>query len=106
MNDDEKLIEVQTSRIESFEANSQRIKKSRHYIADDDTDFNTQHTDKINNFFSQQLRNAEATMLRLYNLQRARLLKQQAQNITTKAQTLKSNFTEFESFRSVKLKNR
>ena len=38
-------------------------------------------------------------MLRLYNLQRARLLEQQAQNITTKVQTLKSDFIEFESFK-------
>ena len=37
-------------------------------------------------------------MLRLHNLQRARLLKQQAQNITTKTQTLKSNFIKFKSF--------
>ena len=38
-------------------------------------------------------------MLRLYNLQRARLLKQQAQNITTKVQTLKSDSTEFKLFK-------
>ena len=38
-------------------------------------------------------------MLRLHNLQRARLIKQQAQNITTKAQTFKSDFTESESFK-------
>ena len=37
-------------------------------------------------------------MLRLYNLQRTRLLKQLTQNIATKTQALKSNFTEFESF--------
>ena len=37
-------------------------------------------------------------MLRLHNLQRARLLKQQAQNITTKTQTLKSDFIKSESF--------
>ena len=85
INDDEELIETQISCIESLEANSRKIEKSRHYIFDDDTDFNTQHTDEINNLFSQQFRNAEVTMLRLYNLQRARLLKQQAQNITTKA---------------------
>ena len=99
MNDDEKFIETQTSRIKSFETNSQKIKKSRHHIADDDTDFNTQHTDEINNSLSQQLRNAEITMLRLHNLQRVRILKQQVQNITTKAQALKSDSTEFESFK-------
>ena len=76
INDDEKFIEVQTLHIESFEANSRRIEKSYHHIVDDDTDFNTQHTDEINNSFNQQLRNAEVMMLRLYNLQRARLLKQ------------------------------
>ena len=37
-------------------------------------------------------------MLRLHNLQRARFLKQQAQNITTRIQTFKSNFIEFKSF--------
>ena len=76
----------------------QRIEKSRHHIVNDDTNFNTQYTDEINNFFNQQLQDAEITMLRLHNLQRARLLKQQAQNITTKVQTFKNNFTEFESF--------
>ena len=104
INDDEKLIEAQTSRIENFEENLRRIEKSRHHIADNDTDFNTQHTDETNNFLSQQLRNAEVTMLRLYNLQRARLLKQQAQNITTRVQTFKSNFTESESLKMLSSK--
>ena len=54
INDNEELIKVQTSRIENFEANSQRIKKSRHHIADDNINFNTQHADEINNFFNQQ----------------------------------------------------
>ena len=36
-------------------------------------------------------------MLRLHNLQRARLLKQQVQNIMTRTQTLKSDFIKFES---------
>ena len=75
MNDDEELIEAQTSRIKNLEANSKRIKKSRHHIVDDDTDFNTQHINEINNSFNQQLRNAEITMLHLHNLQRARILK-------------------------------
>ena len=98
INDDEKLIKAQILRIESLEANSRRTEKSRHHIADDDTDFNTQHIDEINSFLSQQLRNAEVTMLRLHNLQRVRLLEQQAQNITTRTQTLKSDFIESESF--------
>ena len=55
MNDDKEFIEVQTLRIESFKENLRRIEKLRHYIADDDINFNTQHADKINNFFSQQL---------------------------------------------------
>ena len=104
INNDEKLIKIQTSRIESFETNSRRIEKSRHHIADDDTDFNTQHTDEINNFLSQQFRDAEVTILRLHNLQRARLLKQQTQNITIRTQTLKSDFTEFKSFEVLSLK--
>ena len=37
-------------------------------------------------------------MLRLQNLQRARLLKQQAQNIAARAQALRSDFTEPEPF--------
>ena len=36
-------------------------------------------------------------MLRLHNLQRVCLLKQQAQNIMTKTQTLKNNFTKSKS---------
>ena len=76
MNDDEKFIEAQTSRIKNLEADSKKIKKSRHHIVDDDTNFNIQHINEINNFLSQQLRDAEATMLRLHNLQRVRILKQ------------------------------
>ena len=44
-------------------------------------------------------------MLRFYNLQRARLLKQQFQKMIIKIQTLKSNFIEFESFEMLNLKN-
>ena len=43
-------------------------------------------------------------MLRLHNLQRVRFLEQQAQNITTKAQTFKSDFIEFKSFEVLSLK--
>ena len=75
INDDEKFIKIQTSRIENLEENSRRIEKSRHQIVDDDTDFNIQHTDEINNFLDQQFRNAEVIMLNLYNLQQVRLLK-------------------------------
>ena len=52
VNDDEKFIEAQTFYIESFETNLRKIKKSRHHIVDDNTDFNTQHTDEINNSFN------------------------------------------------------
>ena len=53
INDDEEFIKTQISCIESLEINSRRTEKSRHHIVDDDTDFNTQHTDEINNFLSQ-----------------------------------------------------
>ena len=44
-------------------------------------------------------------MLRLQNLQRARLLKQQTQNIATRAQALRNDFTESESSEMSILKN-
>ena len=44
-------------------------------------------------------------MLRLQNLQRARLLKQQAQNIATKVQTLRNDFIESESSEMFNLKD-
>ena len=44
-------------------------------------------------------------MLRFYNLQRARLLKQQFQKITIKIQTFKNNFIKFKSFEILNLKN-
>ena len=44
-------------------------------------------------------------MLRLYNLQRARLLKQQTQNIAIKLQAFRKTFIEFESFKTFNLKN-
>ena len=45
------------------------------------------------------------TMLRLHNLQRARLLKQQFQKITIKIQAFKSDFIESESFETLSLRN-
>ena len=45
------------------------------------------------------------TILRLYNLQRARLLKQQIYDIAIRTQALWSDFTEFESFETFNLKN-
>ena len=61
INDNEEFIEAQTFRIKSLEANSQRVEKLHHHIVDNDTDFNTQHTDEINilsvsNFKMQKLR--------------------------------------------------
>ena len=44
-------------------------------------------------------------MLRFQNLQRARLLKQQAQNIATKIQAFRNNFTESEPLEMFNLKN-
>ena len=43
--------------------------------------------------------------MRLYNLQRARLLKQQTQNITTRTQVFRSDSIEFESFEIFNLKD-
>ena len=77
INDGEEFIETQTSRSENFEENLKLIEKTRKHIANANIDLTTKQNDKINSFFSQQLRNAKTTMLRLYNLQRARLLKQQ-----------------------------
>ena len=44
-------------------------------------------------------------MLRLYNLQRARFLKQQFQKMTIKTQTFKSDLIKFESFEMLSLRN-
>ena len=44
-------------------------------------------------------------MLRFQNLQRARFLKQQIQNIATKIQTFRNNFIEFELFKMFNLKD-
>ena len=71
----EKLIEAHTPHSESFEKNIRRSEESRQRNADKNRDSTIQQNDKIITFFSQQLRNAEATMLRFQNLQRARLLK-------------------------------
>ena len=73
----EELIEVHTSHSESFEENIRRSEKSRQRNADEDRDSTIQQNDEVIIFLSQQLRDAEATMLRFQNLQRARLLKQQ-----------------------------
>ena len=73
--EDEKLIEVYTSHSESFEENIRRSEESRQRNVDENKDSTIQQNDEIITFFNQQLRDAEATMLRLQNLQRARFLK-------------------------------
>ena len=78
INENEKLIKAQTSRFESFEENLRSIEKTRKRIASANTNLTTKQNDEVNNFFSQQFRNAETMMLCFYNLQRARFLKQQS----------------------------
>ena len=72
----EEFIEAHTSHSESLEENIRRSEKSRQRNADENKGSTIQQNDEIIIFFSQQLRNAEATVLRFQNLQRARLLKQ------------------------------
>ena len=76
INDDEEFIEAQTSRSENLKKNLKSIEKTRKCIADANIDSTTKQNDEINNFFNQQFQNAKTTMLRFYNLQRTRLLKQ------------------------------
>ena len=78
ISESEEFIEIHTSHSESLEENIRRSEKSRQRNADENKDSTIQQNDEIIIFFNQQLRDAEATMLRLQNLQRARLLKQQA----------------------------
>ena len=101
----EKLTEAHTPHFESLEENIRRSEKFRQRNAGENRDSIIQQNDEIIIFFSQQLRNAEATVLRLQNLQRARLLKQQTQNIATRAQAFRNNFIEFESFEMSNLKD-
>ena len=44
-------------------------------------------------------------MLRFQNLQRARLLEQQGQNVAARAQALRNDFTEFKSSKMFSLKD-
>ena len=85
ISEDEKLIEVHTSHFESLKENIRRSEKSRQRNVGENRSSTIQQNDEIIISFNQQLRDAEATMLRFQNLQRARLLKQQAQNIATRA---------------------
>ena len=76
VSEDEELIKAHTPHSESFEKNIRRNEKSRQRNVGEDKDSTIQQNDEIIIFLNQQFRNAEATMLRLQNLQRARLLKQ------------------------------
>ena len=73
--ENEKFIEVHTSHSESFKENIRRREKPRQHNVNENKDSTIQQNDEVITFFSQQFRDAETTMLRLQNLQRARLLK-------------------------------
>ena len=94
VSEDEKFTEAHTPHSESLEKNIRRSEESRQRNADEDKNSTIQQNDEIITSLNQQLRNAETTMLRLQNLQRARLLKQQAQNIAARTQALRSDSTE------------
>ena len=53
INDDEKFIEAQTPRFESFEKNLRLIEETRRRIADANIDSTIKQNDEINNFFNQ-----------------------------------------------------
>ena len=73
--EDEKLTEAHTSHSESLEENIRRSEKFHQCNAGEDKNSTIQQNDEVTISFNQQLRDAETTMLRLQNLQRARLLK-------------------------------
>ena len=75
ISEDKKLIKVHTSHSENFKKNIRRNEESRQRNADENKNSTIQQNDEIIISFIQQLRNAETTMLRFQNLQRARLLK-------------------------------
>ena len=60
-----KFTEAYTPRSESFEKNIWRSEESRQRNADENRDSTIQQNDEIIISFNQQLRDAEATMLRL-----------------------------------------
>ena len=71
----EKLTEAHTPHSESFKKNIRRSEKFRQRNAGEDKGSTIQQNNEIITSFSQQLRDAETTVLRLQNLQRARFLK-------------------------------
>ena len=105
ISEDEKLTEVHTSHSKSLEKNIRRSEKSRQRNVDEDKDSIIQQNDEVITSLNQQFRNAETTMLRFQNLQRAHFLKQQVQNIAARIQALRSDFIEFESFEMSDLKD-
>ena len=84
VSEDEKFTEAHTPHSENLKKNIRRSEKSRQRNAGENKNSIIQQNDEIIISLSQQLRDAEATVLRLQNLQRARLLKQQVQNIAAK----------------------
>ena len=105
ISEDEEFTEAYTPHFESLEKNIRRSEESRQRNAGENRDSIIQQNDEIIISLSQQFRDAEATVLRLQNLQRARLLKQQAQNIAAKTQALWNDFIESEPFEMFSLKN-
>ena len=71
----EEFIEVHTLHSESLKENIRRSEESRQRNVDENRSSTIQQNDEVIISLNQQLRNAETTMLRLQNLQRARLLK-------------------------------
>ena len=63
--EDEKLTEAHTLHSESFEENIRRSEKSRQRNVGEDKNTTIQQNDEVIISFNQQLRDAEATMLRL-----------------------------------------
>ena len=68
------FIKAHTLHFKSFKKNIRRSEKLRQRNVDKNKSSTIQQNNKIIIFFNQQFRNAETMILRLQNLQRARLL--------------------------------
>ena len=101
----EEFTEAHTPHFESLEKNIRRSEESRQRNVDENKNSIIQQNDEVTISLNQQLRDAKATVLRFQNLQQARLLEQQAQNIATRAQAFRSDFIESESSEMSNLKN-
>ena len=75
VSEDEKFTEARTPHSENLEKNIRRNEKSRQRNVNENKSSTIQQNDEIITFLTQQFRNAETTILRLQNLQRARFLK-------------------------------